>query len=881
MGATGKSTISRTVARSLQDTNDLGASFFFNAGNGDCCNAKKFFPTLARQLILKIPELGFGVQKALKDDPGIASKSLEEQFNKLLLQPLLDLDKSGQQTRSAVIVVDALDECKPDDDVRNVVRLLRLLRKAKTVRVRVFITSRPEVPIQLGFGGVEGTGDYQDIELHDMSTTPETMQRDISLFMQDQFAKIRHRENLSWDWPGDDIIQTLSELSFPSFRHAIRVCHTLGDSPDPVDTLAKILQQQSGDGETQESEHTEAEDDKGSSKWDASDIESIFSTNSMSSQSSHPDHPEITAIAIIELTNMLLDDQDLKLLYPLAISKVGPDRFQRNFARILKHYGRSLHGEASNEVQRQAAQFVRLSARRTAAKIRIACLQDSPELPLGTKVESEESNLVLNAWLVAQMENHAYSGADVNEISEDSDSSSSESGPQSSLSTLKEVKEFMVSTKAFRGLRQEFREWLEVKSKGSREGPIEEIKESPAVHGSDSTLNPNITPDFGLDEDPISSTQPLKDHGSPIDEVTAEPPKTGELTRLSTWWIRLMNMIVPPAAGYQRISVAAVSSMPHHDASPGSSRLEPPPRVHLNDQFISNPARGSTGNPLVPYHFPSQSIPAENIQAYSTTPQIQDAQFVLLCMSARSSTVLVHIEVSTLTNDHYFFQQVRQEYQKLCHEQGFRLSRIVPLWACNFGRAIAMRLPRLPSVWPLFRFRWIHFSAMPEIHLHKIVSGDFVRFSPIPIGITCCPSWFKTREFPPEVEVTTRRYLYEPVPMEDVELSHIPLQHLLKPGPHTDTFWMTMIPKKLRDPLVRSPGTNRHVRGWGVRINEGLNWVFVLPFMLVMLLAVGVSVIIYAALTSDNSSAFSLGAFLVSLLTVYLTYQYLAWKDDT
>ncbi|KAH2487262.1 hypothetical protein KXV73_009263 [Aspergillus fumigatus] len=92
MAGTGKSTISWTVARSLKDTNHLGASFFFKRGEGDRGNAKKFFPTLTRQLMLWSSELRFGVQKALDDDPDIASKSLREQFEKLLLQLLLSLN---------------------------------------------------------------------------------------------------------------------------------------------------------------------------------------------------------------------------------------------------------------------------------------------------------------------------------------------------------------------------------------------------------------------------------------------------------------------------------------------------------------------------------------------------------------------------------------------------------------------------------------------------------------------------------------------------------------------------------------------------------------------------------------------------------------------
>jgi len=47
MAGTGKSTISRTVARRWYDESRLGASFFFSRGQGDLANASKFFSTLA------------------------------------------------------------------------------------------------------------------------------------------------------------------------------------------------------------------------------------------------------------------------------------------------------------------------------------------------------------------------------------------------------------------------------------------------------------------------------------------------------------------------------------------------------------------------------------------------------------------------------------------------------------------------------------------------------------------------------------------------------------------------------------------------------------------------------------------------------------------
>ncbi|KAL6233820.1 hypothetical protein BDW75DRAFT_182272 [Aspergillus navahoensis] len=182
MAGTGKSTISRTVARSLKDTNCLGASFFFKRGEGGRGNAKKFFPTLTKQLMLWSSELRSGVQNALYNDPDIMSKSLKEQFEKLLLQPLLTLNQLDSQSKTAVIVVDALDECKHDQDIQAIIRLLPSLQKAKAVSLRTFVTSRPELPINLGFSEITDH-EYQDLALHEIPE--EVTEHDIHLFLQD------------------------------------------------------------------------------------------------------------------------------------------------------------------------------------------------------------------------------------------------------------------------------------------------------------------------------------------------------------------------------------------------------------------------------------------------------------------------------------------------------------------------------------------------------------------------------------------------------------------------------------------------------------------------------------------------------------------------
>jgi hypothetical protein len=89
------------------------------------------------------------------------SKSPKEQFEKLLLQPLLDLSQLDQQPPTAVIVIDALDECEHEQDIRNITRLLPRLQMVKAVRLRIFLSSWPKLPISLEFSDIANR-EYQD-----------------------------------------------------------------------------------------------------------------------------------------------------------------------------------------------------------------------------------------------------------------------------------------------------------------------------------------------------------------------------------------------------------------------------------------------------------------------------------------------------------------------------------------------------------------------------------------------------------------------------------------------------------------------------------------------------------------------------------------------
>ena len=242
MAGTGKSTIARTVAQSFADSGQLGASFFFKKGEGDRSNAIRFFATLAADLTVRVPGMGPGIRKAIDADPAIPGKALKDQFEKLILQPLLEVGQAPSRDLDLVVVVDALDECEREEDIQVILQLLSRTKGLKPVSLRIFVTSRPELPIRLEFKQMlDGT--YQDLILHNIPK--ETIKHDIALFLEHELKAVREQRLLSLGWPGEDRIQALVKMAIPLFIFAATACRYIGDKRDnPKKRLEIVLQYQ-------------------------------------------------------------------------------------------------------------------------------------------------------------------------------------------------------------------------------------------------------------------------------------------------------------------------------------------------------------------------------------------------------------------------------------------------------------------------------------------------------------------------------------------------------------------------------------------------------------------------------------------------------------
>ncbi|KAL8364573.1 hypothetical protein RB595_003724 [Gaeumannomyces hyphopodioides] len=254
MAGTGKSTISRTVAKKLSAAKVPSASFFFKKGEGDRGRAAMFFTTILAQLVHQLPALASHVQSAIESDPAIVDKNKKEQFEKLLLEPL---DKcKGAGFPLLAVVVDALDECDREEDVTALIHLLSRATEAASFRLRFFVTSRPELPIRLGFKEI---GDnYRDLALHEIPE--QDIRRDISSFLRSELDQVRQTFNkkvtgqgLPPDWPPRASFEDFVDMAVPLFIFASTACRFIADIRygNPVEQLDKILEYKTKGGRSQ------------------------------------------------------------------------------------------------------------------------------------------------------------------------------------------------------------------------------------------------------------------------------------------------------------------------------------------------------------------------------------------------------------------------------------------------------------------------------------------------------------------------------------------------------------------------------------------------------------------------------------------------------
>ncbi|KKZ62642.1 hypothetical protein EMCG_03052 [[Emmonsia] crescens] len=242
LAGTGKSTLARTIAHRFNEKGRLGASFFFSRGKKDLGDATAVLTTIAVQLAEALPDLKSDICNAIEKHGDIGQQPLYNQWQKLIFQPLLRLDRKLLLPVVLVFVLDALDECEGDEHLDELLRLLTGLKDLEVLQVKVFLTSRPERSIYASFRELPHIV-HHDLTLH--SVPKAVIDGDISIFLRHELGKINSKRRIDKSWPGEESIQTLVQKADRLFIYAATVCRFIAESRFPEKRMSEMLQAES------------------------------------------------------------------------------------------------------------------------------------------------------------------------------------------------------------------------------------------------------------------------------------------------------------------------------------------------------------------------------------------------------------------------------------------------------------------------------------------------------------------------------------------------------------------------------------------------------------------------------------------------------------
>ncbi|KAJ7089970.1 hypothetical protein C8R44DRAFT_648567, partial [Mycena epipterygia] len=145
----GKSAVAQSLCQKLEAEYCLTANFFFKRGHESRGNATRLFATIAYQLAVILPQLNDTISQIVEKDPAIVEKSFSLQLQKLIVEPCRQITPG----RTAIIIVDGLDECRGEDVQQEILRCIGNSIQNSHFPVRFLISSRPEPHIRKMFEG--------------------------------------------------------------------------------------------------------------------------------------------------------------------------------------------------------------------------------------------------------------------------------------------------------------------------------------------------------------------------------------------------------------------------------------------------------------------------------------------------------------------------------------------------------------------------------------------------------------------------------------------------------------------------------------------------------------------------------------------------------
>ncbi|TGO18480.1 hypothetical protein BPAE_0379g00040 [Botrytis paeoniae] len=170
-------------------------------------------------------------------------------------------------------------------------------------------------------------------------------------------------------------------------------------------------------------------------------------------------------------------------------------------------------------------------------------------------------------------------------------------------------------------------------------------------------------------------------------------------------------------------------------------------------------------------------------------------------------------------------------------------------------------------------------GARSKLWLIKPALVYFVRFSVEQrhrVGILQKPL-----SLPPKIEVYQDRWIYDPCPLDERELpvpENVILHYLNCISPTSILFWTRRVPRKCKRSILHN-GAALVALGWGIHIDEGLNYKVIFFIKFVALVISGIIALAWSLAKGDFQGAFCFASwFIASVNALLLTLMY--WSNE-
>ncbi|KAF8159157.1 hypothetical protein B0H34DRAFT_391843 [Crassisporium funariophilum] len=222
----GKSALAQTIAEMCFEQGLLLATFFFSRTTPGRNSEKRLIATIAYQIAIAIPLTRQYIESVINSDPSILSRSLQAQFQKLVVEPLEHASSGVADVRSPLprlVIIDGLDECQDAKLQTYILTTLALAVHKSAPPIIFLIASRPEQHISIAFT-IEP---LESLSCRLALDDAYEADYDIRLFFKERFREITKihplKRFIPEPWPSVNVIDELIRKAHGQFIYASTV----------------------------------------------------------------------------------------------------------------------------------------------------------------------------------------------------------------------------------------------------------------------------------------------------------------------------------------------------------------------------------------------------------------------------------------------------------------------------------------------------------------------------------------------------------------------------------------------------------------------------------------------------------------------------------